>query len=126
MPADKHEVLSIGPILNGTSPLTNASEPLETYTDFTSMDAVIGNRVEKTFVPMRNALFLTLAANRAVCIGAKTIVTGVCQDDNANYPDCRQVFINAQAKTVNEALGLAGGDGQITISAPLMSLSKAI
>ncbi len=116
------ETIKIGAILGGTSPLTNHHEELETYGDFESMDKVIGDRVEKTFVPMRNALFLTLAANRATCGGFENIVTGVCQADNANYPDCRQRFICAQELAINEALG----DGhRISIETPLMYLSKA-
>lgn len=116
-----HEVVTLGPVLNGTSPLTNTSESLELYKDHDSMAAIIGDRVEKTFVPMRNALFLTLAANRAVCLGVKHIVTGVCQADNANYPDCRASFITAQEGAINEALGQDG----ICIHAPLMDLDKA-
>jgi len=118
---ERHEILKVGPILNGTSPLTNKSETLETYMDFQSMDSIIGNRVEKTFVPMRNALFLTLAANRAVCQGADTIITGVCQADNANYPDCREPFIHAQQQTINQALGL----DHLRIVTPLMHISKS-
>ena len=116
-----HEIIELGPVLKGRSPLTNMEEKLETYTDYQSMDKIIGARVELTFVPMRNALFLTLAANRAVCAGAEAIVTGVCEADNANYPDCRQDYILAQEATINKALGTDG----IKIHTPLMQLSKA-
>jgi 7-cyano-7-deazaguanine synthase len=119
---DSHEIIKVGPILDGTSPLTNPGENLELYEDHDSMAAIIGDRVEKTFVPMRNALFLNIVANRAVCLGAKTMITGVCQADNANYPDCRQTFIDAQQRAINEALGLESG---IEILTPLMNLSKA-
>lgn len=115
-----HEVVGVGPILSSTSPLTSDNE-LELYTDHDSMAAIIGDRVEKTFVPMRNALFLTLAANRAVCLGITNLVTGVCQADNANYPDCREDFIQAQEAAINEALGC----NNFAIYAPLMNLTKA-
>lgn len=127
----RHEIITLGPILQGTSPLTNPAEALETYQDFKSMDAIIGDRVEKTFVPMRNALFLTIAANRAVCAGADVLVTGVCQADNANYPDCRAKFIKQQGKTLNYALGydtikqLDRTGPWLWIEAPLMDMSKA-
>lgn len=116
-----HEICVLGPILNGTSPLTDRSATLELYSDYESMDKIIGDRVEKTFVPMRNALFLTLAANRAVCLGIEHMITGVCQADNANYPDCRDSFIKSQQATIREALGR---DDALTIHTPLMDLSK--
>lgn len=123
-----YEVIHLGPgLMRGTSPLLTGagqapgSEPLEQYQDFASMDAIIGNRVEKTFVPMRNALFLTVAANRAVCLGVHKLITGVCQADNANYPDCRESFVDMQAQTIREALG----DDRFMVLAPLMHLSKS-
>lgn len=125
---ERHEVVKVGEILAGTSPLTNKAEALETYKDYASMDAIIGDRVEKTFVPMRNALFLTLAANRAVVAGATFLVTGVCEADNANYPDCRKSFINAQEWTINEALGLnekMPSPDAIRIQTPLIAMTKA-
>lgn len=122
-----HEVIKVGPLLRGRSPLTNHDEQLETYSDYETMDKTIGDRVELTFVPMRNAFFLTLAANIAICKDIKTLVTGVCQADNANYPDCRQDFIDAQQYTINEALGLMSDDcdQKFRIQTPLMNLTKA-
>jgi 7-cyano-7-deazaguanine synthase len=75
---------------------------------------------------MRNALFLTIAANRAEAWGLHDIVTGVCQMDNANYDDCRDVFIRATQDYINKALGHDHRDTQpIAIQTPLMYLSKA-
>jgi 7-cyano-7-deazaguanine synthase len=119
---ESHETINLGPILAGRSPLTNPGEALERYRDFASMDQIIGDRIELTFVPMRNALFLTLAANRAAVLGIDDLVTGVCQQDNANYPDCRRSFIDAQRLAIDEALGLSG---RFRIHTPLMDMSKA-
>ena len=101
-----HEIVQVGKILRSTSPLLDDSTPLDTYPDFETMERVVGKRVEATFVPMRNAFFLTLAANIAVAYGCFHLVTGVDEEDNANYPDCRESFIRSQEQTINEALGI--------------------
>jgi 7-cyano-7-deazaguanine synthase len=120
-----HEIIRVPDILSSTSPLTSNAE-LERYADAESMDSVIGDRREKTFVPMRNALFLTIAANRAEALGITTIITGVCQMDNANYDDCRDIFVNAAEEYINTALGHDHrGTTPINICTPLMYLSKA-
>lgn len=116
-----HQFVNIPNLLRGRSPLVNPNEKLEQYTDYQSMDKIIGNRVELTFVPMRNAFFLTVAANYALERDIYDLVTGVCQQDNANYPDCRESFIGLQEATINEALGIAN----FSIHTPLMDLSKA-
>lgn len=121
-----HELISVPKILKSTSPLTDPDIQLELYTDAKQMDAAIGNRREATFVPMRNALFLTIAANRAEVAGIRNLVTGVCQMDNANYDDCREVFIEAAEDYINVALGHDHrGTPKILVHAPLMYLSKA-
>ncbi len=120
-----HEVVNIGPILKGRSPLTNPDEQLETYSNADEMESIIGDRVELTFVPMRNALFLTLAANRAIVMGIANLVTGVCQEDNANYPDCRRTFIDRTEDYIEHALGLDKEGQNFPIHTPLMYKSKA-
>lgn len=125
----EHRTVGIaGDVLVSTSPLTDRNAALETYTDHDSMEAIIGDRVEKTFVPMRNAVFLMIAANHAVDLGCANLVTGVCQADNANYPDCRDRFIASTAETINFALGTEGDHakyGGFLIRTPLMYKSKA-
>jgi 7-cyano-7-deazaguanine synthase len=120
------ELIRIPNILQSKSPLTDQSQPLERYYNAEQMEATIGNRRELTFVPMRNALFLTIAANRAEAKGITSIVTGVCQMDNANYDDCRDVFIKATQDYINKALGHDHRDTPaIQIHTPLIYLSKA-
>lgn len=117
---DHHEVVNCRNLLVSSSPLTSRSK-LEQYTDFKQMDEVIGDRVELTFVPMRNMFFMTVAMNRAVNSDCGNLVVGICQEDNANYPDCREPFRNAFEVAANAALG--GYDFKVV--APLMYKSKA-
>lgn len=122
-----HLVMGIPPaMLASTSPLTNKGAELETYENHDQMAEIIGDRVEKTFVPMRNTLFLTIAANRAVAGGCNTIVTGVCQEDNANYPDCTAQFIAALGTAFRVSLGQEDRwPGGLVLATPLMHKSKA-
>lgn len=121
---DKHEIITLGEgILKGTSPLVNKDETLEQYKDHHSLPGGL----EKTFVPMRNQLFLTLAANRAYVLGARHLITGVCQEDFGGYPDCRQIFINEIQDACNSGTftGRDGALGNLKIHTPLMNLTKA-
>lgn len=122
-----HEVVQVPGILQGRSPLVDPGAQLETYSDFASMDRIIGERVELTFVPMRNLLFLVLAANRAICRDCRDLVTGVCEADNANYPDCRASFIEMGQHAISMALGLdrPGAGPAFMVHTPLITLSKA-
>jgi len=73
-----------------------------------------------SFVPNRNALFLTIAHAYAQKIGAEFIYTGVCQTDYSGYPDCRFDFIRRLQVTLN-----IGYQTSIKILTPLMYLTKA-
>ena len=118
-----HEVVDIGPILQGSSPLVS-NEVLEQYPDMYSLPGGL----EKTFVPGRNMLFLTLAANHAHARGITHIMTGVCEEDYGGYPDCRQVFIDAIESTIRLGFGYDDNDKfrtDFTIMTPLMNMTKA-
>lgn len=73
-----------------------------------------------SFVPGRNAVFLTLAGSLAYTKGIHDIVSGMCQADFSGYPDCRRVFVDSMEATLSLAL-----DTEIYIHTPLMDLSKA-
>lgn len=73
-----------------------------------------------SFVPNRNALFLTIAHAFAQKVNAQHVVTGVCETDYSGYPDCRAAFIMALENTLN-----LGYQTDIFIHTPLMALNKA-
>lgn len=119
-----HEFIPLGAgVLAGTSPLVNRSQQLEQYADHHSLPGGL----EKTFVPMRNQLFLTLAANRAYVFGANRLVTGVCQEDFGGYPDCRASFIQSfeHTSSLGTFTGEDGAPDRLTVCTPLMYLTKA-
>lgn len=72
-----------------------------------------------SFVPNRNALFLTTAHAYAQKVGAGVIITGVCETDYSGYPDCRDVFIKSLEASLN-----TGYLTDIKIRTPLMFLNK--
>lgn len=73
-----------------------------------------------SFVPNRNALFLTIAHAYAQKIKANDIIGGMCQTDYSGYPDCRLDFIKKIQKSLN-----IGSNQKIKILTPLMKLTKA-
>ncbi|NOJ30448.1 MAG: 7-cyano-7-deazaguanine synthase [Nitrososphaeraceae archaeon] len=53
-------------------------------------------------VPIRNAIFITIAAAWAMSIGAKLVGYGAHSGDK-NYPDCRPEFVRSITDTLNMA-----------------------
>ncbi len=78
------------------------------------------NNLPNTFVPGRNALFMSVAVAFGLPRGIHHYVMGVCETDYSGYPDCREAFIKAQQK----ALGLAV-DASVFFHTPLMKLNKS-
>jgi 7-cyano-7-deazaguanine synthase len=107
------------PSLAGTSPLTNPDVELGKYEQIDDLP----DGIEPTFIPARNLIFLSIAANRAAAWGAIAMITGVCQEDFGGYPDCRRVFIDHLEYTIASAL--EGSCERISILTPLMDLTKA-
>ena len=86
--------------------------------------AQMGNDIPITYVPARNALFLTLALAWGEVLGASDLFAGMNALDYSGYPDCRPEFLRAFEAMAN--LGTkAGVEGRsVTVHAPLMKLGK--
>jgi len=113
------DLVKIPEVLRSASPLVDLQAAVEQHNSVTEFKSGL----QDTFVPGRNILFLTIAANLAYHHGAANIVIGVCQEDFGGYYDCRNDFISSMEKTLNQ--GLFGTDTGIKIHTPLMFLNKA-
>lgn len=110
----EHTVVDLRPILQNmqSSALVNHGDTSQPHSILEGLPA--------SFVPARNALFLTAAYGLAIELKADTVYTGVCETDYSGYPDCRDEFIRA----LNNALN-TGYQSTIKIETPLMWLDKA-
>lgn len=108
----KHHILDM-------SLLSQLAPNALTRNDIAVVDGENGE-LPSTFVPGRNLLFMSFAGVLASQVGAKHIVTGVCETDFSGYPDCRDIFI----KSLNVTLDLSM-DETFVIETPLMWLNKA-
>jgi 7-cyano-7-deazaguanine synthase len=79
-------------------------------------------RIPVTYVPFRNAVFLSQAVSWAEVLGAKAVYYGAVSADSSGYPDCRAEFVEAFNRLVD-----AGTRPETTIEvrAPLVDLTKA-
>ena len=77
--------------------------------------------VPSTYVPFRNALFLSMAVAWAEVLGAEEVYLGIHEEGSA-YPDCSADFLAAFA-----ALARCGArpDAGMTVKAPLLDMGKA-
>jgi 7-cyano-7-deazaguanine synthase len=110
-----HETIDIRGLMESASPLIDLARPVDQYG---SVEELPGG-IEDTFIPCRNILFLTIAANRAFVKGIKDLVIGVSAVDYGGYPDCRPGFIHMMEETLRQGL-----EAEMTIHAPLISMSK--
>lgn len=118
----KHLVLDIGFFGEiGASALT--SEEIEVPTNRNLDD--IAKEVPVTYVPFRNAVFLSMAVGYAEAIGAEKIYIGVNALDYSGYPDCRPEFIRAFQEAVTLGAAAPVNGSPIQIETPLISLTKA-
>jgi len=68
----------------------------------------------------RNSLFITIAGIYAKGLEITDLITGTCQMDFQDYPDCRRKFIDSIQLTLT-----LGMDIDFRIHTPLMYLTKA-
>jgi 7-cyano-7-deazaguanine synthase len=81
----------------------------------------IGSDIPVTYVPFRNAHFLSVAVSWAEVLGAARIYIGAVEQDSSGYPDCRPAYYQA----FNQVIKLGTKDGRIEIVTPLIQLRKS-
>lgn len=80
-----------------------------------------GRDIPVTYVPFRNAHFLSVAVSWAEVLGAEKIYIGAVEPDSSGYPDCRPAYYRA----FNEVIKAGTKEGRIEILTPLIAMRKA-
>ncbi len=99
----------------GGSSLTDYSMPVR-GADFQD------SSIPTSYVPFRNAGFLSMAVSWSEVIGAGRIFIGAVEEDSSGYPDCRKVFYDAFNTVI--ALGTKP-ETKIEVLTPLIELQKS-
>lgn len=98
----------------GGSSLTDAAIPV-------SEADLESTRIPTSYVPFRNAHFLSVAVSWAEVIGAERIYVGAVAADSSGYPDCRPEYYRAFEEVARVG---TRPETRIEIVAPLISLHK--
>jgi 7-cyano-7-deazaguanine synthase len=89
--------------------------------DAPAEEAAIGTEIPVTYVPFRNAHFLSAAVSWAEVVGAKRVFIGAVEQDSSGYPDCRPAYYNA----FNTLIRQGTKEGDIAVETPLIRLKKS-
>jgi 7-cyano-7-deazaguanine synthase len=98
----------------GGSALTDESIAMPT-------SQAIGHDIPVTYVPFRNAHFLSVAVSWAEVLCAQKIFIGAVEQDSSGYPDCRPEYYQA----FNHVIKTGTKEGSIEIVTPLIGLRKS-
>ena len=99
----------------GGSALTDTAIDVPEATD------EIGAGIPVTYVPFRNAHFLSAAVSWAEVLGARTVWIGAVEQDSSGYPDCRPAYYDA----FNELIRQGTKEGNIRVVTPLIAMRKS-
>ncbi|MGH9677007.1 MAG: 7-cyano-7-deazaguanine synthase, partial [Candidatus Acidiferrum sp.] len=81
-----------------------------------------GSKIPVTYVPFRNAHFLSVAVSWAEVIGAGAIYIGAVAEDSSGYPDCRPEYYRAFQELIRVG---TRPETEIEIVTPVITLKKS-
>jgi 7-cyano-7-deazaguanine synthase len=81
----------------------------------------IGAEIPVTYVPFRNAHFLSAAVSWAEVLGARQVFIGAVEQDSSGYPDCRPAYYQAFQQLIRT--GTRNVD--IKVVTPLIHMRKS-
>lgn len=100
----------------GGSALTDERIAVPTATE----SSPIGAAIPVTYVPFRNAHFLSAAVSWAEVLGAGAVFIGAVEQDSSGYPDCRPAYYEAFQRLIETGTK----EGDIRIHTPLIHMHK--
>jgi len=98
----------------GGSSLTDRSLPLSESRRGASV-------IPTTYVPFRNTHFLAAAVSWGEVLGAKWIFYGAVEEDSSGYPDCRESYLEAFNRLIEEG---TRPETRLRVIAPLLHRNK--
>jgi 7-cyano-7-deazaguanine synthase len=81
-----------------------------------------GSSIPVTYVPFRNAHFLSVAVSWAEAIGAGAIYIGAVEEDSSGYPDCRPEYYRVFQELIRVG---TRPETQIEIVTPVIEMKKS-
>ena len=81
-----------------------------------------GSAIPVTYVPFRNAHFLSVAVSWAEAMGAGAIYIGAVAEDSSGYPDCRPEYYRVFQELIRAG---TRPETQIEIVTPVITLRKS-
>ena len=78
--------------------------------------------IPTSYVPFRNAHFLSIAASWAEVVGARRVYIGAVAEDSSGYPDCRPEFYEAFQRAVDAG---TRPETRVEIRTPVIHLRKS-
>jgi 7-cyano-7-deazaguanine synthase len=81
-----------------------------------------GSSIPVTYVPFRNAHFLSVAVSWAEATGAGAVYIGAVAEDSSGYPDCRAEYYQVFQELVRVG---TRPETEIEIATPVITLKKS-
>jgi 7-cyano-7-deazaguanine synthase len=104
----------------GGSALTDGSIAVPEHHHISNGSA--SNEIPVTYVPFRNAHFLSVAVSWAEVIGAHSIYIGAVAEDSSGYPDCRPEYYRVFQELIRVG---TRPETNIEIATPVIALKKS-
>jgi 7-cyano-7-deazaguanine synthase len=108
----KHHIIELDKTLFKSSALVNSEIDIQTYENNELTDGHVN-----VYVPFRNLLFISTALSLAETMSVNEIYLAFNSDDNANFWDCRNDFV----EKINS---IATSNTSIQIKTPFIELTK--
>jgi 7-cyano-7-deazaguanine synthase len=81
-----------------------------------------GSAIPVTYVPFRNAHFLSVAVSWAEAIGAEAVYIGAVAEDSSGYPDCREEYYKVFQELVRVG---TRPETRIEVATPVIRMKKS-